>query len=102
MRTSPRSGSLADPLPLMSPAQPLAPSTPKAAIPPRNSRRVVTFTSPPVSTAAYERHLGGHDGHELHVGIERQVRHVQHRRPDVVHVHQRLGPDLAIRLSNAV
>src|SRR5258708_32501081 len=46
------------------------------------------------STTADERHLGRHDGHELHVGIERQVTHLQHRPADESHVTQRLRLDL--------
>src|SRR5690349_7254613 len=36
------------------------------------------------SAAADERHLGRHDGHELNVGIERQVRHIEDCAADVL------------------
>src|SRR3954464_5553220 len=38
-------------------------------------------------TAPDERHLGRHHGHELHVGIERQARHVGDCTADVHRVH---------------
>ena len=44
--------------------------------------------------ATDEGHLGRHHGQELHVGVERQARHVEHRARDVPDVHQRLDCDL--------
>ena len=38
-----------------------------------------------ISTAAHQWHSGGHDGHGEHVGIEREIGHVENRM-DVRHV----------------
>ena len=51
--------------------------------------------------AAFERHLGGLDVHEQHVGVERQARHVADGRTAVLHVEHRLGRDLAVGLHHA-
>lgn len=42
--------------------------------------------------ASDERHLGRHDGEELHVGIEWQTRHVEKRPHDVLDIQGRLDP----------
>ncbi len=34
--------------------------------------------------------VGSHQRHELNVGVERQVRHIQHRVGDMANVHARL------------
>lgn len=44
------------------------------------------------SAAPDERHLARHDGHELHVGVQRQVGHGNDGVADVANVHARLGP----------
>src|SRR5580704_8623317 len=49
-------------------------------------------------SASGERHFGGHDRNELHVGFEREIGHESDLLPDVVHVHAWLDRHLAIRL----
>ena len=48
-----------------------------------------------------ERHPRRHDGHELHVGIERQLGHLQHGPGDVFDIHHRLRHAFTIRLRHA-
>ena len=45
-----------------------------------------------------EWHSCRHDGHELHVGIERQLGHLQHRPGNVFDIHHRFRQALTIRL----
>ena len=47
------------------------------------------------------RHLGGHHGHEQHVGVERQAGHVDHGVGDAADVHHRFGGDRAVGLRHA-
>ena len=50
------------------------------------------------SAPPHERHLGRHDGHEQHVGIERQAGHVGDGVADGLRVHARLVLHRAIGL----
>ena len=45
---------------------------------------------PGESAAADERHLRCHHGHEQHVGVERQTRHIDHGPRDIAGIHPRL------------
>ena len=46
--------------------------------------------------AADERHLGRHDRHEQHIGVERQAGHVDDGVGDVLDVHRRFDGDLPL------
>ena len=48
-----------------------------------------------------KRHLRRQHGHELHVRVERQARHVEHRADDVRDVEARFRTDLAVGLQRA-
>ena len=50
------------------------------------------------STATFERHGGGFDGHRQHIGIEGQRRHVTNGRAAMHRVKHRLGRDLPVGL----
>src|ERR1700736_781505 len=50
------------------------------------------------SSATDERHSGGHHRHELHIGIQRQVGHVEHSLSHVPHIHARLHHHSAVGL----
>jgi hypothetical protein len=39
------------------------------------------------SPAPDKRHLGSHHGHELHIGVQRQIRHIDHGLGHVPHIH---------------
>jgi len=47
-------------------------------------------------------HLARHDGHELHVRIQRKIGHIQHRFGDMFYVESRLDLDRAVRLRRAL
>ena len=51
--------------------------------------------------ATNERHVGGHDGHELNVRTKRQACNVPNRLSNMGHVHEGLGPARAIGLKGA-
>ena len=52
------------------------------------------------SAAADERHLRSHDGHELYIGIERKIRHIEDRLTDVFQIETSFGHDRSIRLND--
>src|SRR5439155_4226902 len=47
-----------------------------------------------------EGHLRGHDGHELYIGIERKIRHIEDRLTDVFQIETSFGHDRSIRLND--
>src|ERR1700684_3883237 len=51
--------------------------------------------------SSHERHLGGHDGHELDIGVQRQLRHIEHGIGDVAHIHAGFRQDIASGLADA-
>jgi hypothetical protein len=55
---------------------------------------VIAAFSPP----ANQWHLGGHDGHEQNVGVQRKARHVHNSSGNVVDIHGRLssGPPIGL------
>src|SRR5437899_3595371 len=55
---------------------------------------------PHQSAATDEGHLRGHDGHELYIGIERKIRHIEDRLTDVFQVETSFGHDRSIRLND--
>src|SRR5579872_5888253 len=59
----------------------------KAAMPNADCNSCMPHAPELPSAASHERHQVGHHGHEQHVGVERQARHVDHRLADVVGVH---------------
>ena len=62
----------------------------------RRSGAEVGFGASSGSAAADIGHLGGHDGHELHVGVKGQLGHVQNRTCHMGHVHNRFDGDRAV------
>src|SRR5882672_9475543 len=54
-----------------------------------------------VLTTANPGHLRRHQGHELHVGVERQVGHVDDRASDMGGVNRRFCRHLAVGLQDA-
>lgn len=52
-------------------------------------------------TSTHEGHLGCHDRHELHVGIQRQASHVCNSACNVLNIHSWFSLDRPVCLKNA-
>src|SRR5947207_9400628 len=89
------------------------------AVTPKNSRRfmpdmishgfiglnglksVESVKSAAYSTPSHKRHLGGHDCHELNIGVERKIRHINDGVSYMLQVEARLHGNRVVRLNDA-